>query len=275
MSGAMAAAAPTDSASLEDITPPMGPPANPPAKTGGFFNRLKPKRGAVNSNPLLDCSNRPIASPRIRFRKDLDLPGWEVATPTSHKGAPGGNGKISQPSFGTPYRSAGAGRRSQLTPEAMQLAQLEAQVQSLVTAGTERSRANGKRMAEIEARASQWQERVEALEAQIQAAPHPDAVLLAEQGPVCEGSTAVAPNATDPTSVVSVNVGGQVFTSTMTTLCRVPGSALAEALQSRRVLDAHGNVFIDRNPEFFADILVSLRPRHLVAGGRRRDRCSR
>jgi len=57
-----------------------------------------------------------------------------------------------------------------------------------------------------------------------------------------------------------------MFTSTEATLCRVPDSMLARAVQSRATMDAQHNVFIDRDPEFFPDILVSCSAQRGVWG---------
>ncbi len=57
--------------------------------------------------------------------------------------------------------------------------------------------------------------------------------------------------------VLTINVGGKLFTTRLSTLTRYPGSFL-EAMFSGRFKsqsDAEGHVFIDRDPEFFADIL--------------------
>ncbi|XP_021103891.1 BTB/POZ domain-containing protein KCTD14 isoform X1 [Heterocephalus glaber] len=62
-------------------------------------------------------------------------------------------------------------------------------------------------------------------------------------------------------SVVELNVGGQVFTTTTDTLRKVPGSRLAEMFSSSASAckDAEGRFFIDHPGTFFHPILDYLR----------------
>ncbi|XP_010631644.1 BTB/POZ domain-containing protein KCTD14 [Fukomys damarensis] len=66
---------------------------------------------------------------------------------------------------------------------------------------------------------------------------------------------------TEVSTVVELNVGGQVFTTTADTLRKVPGSRLAEMLSSpaSACKDAEGRFFIDRPGTFFHPILDYLR----------------
>lgn len=61
--------------------------------------------------------------------------------------------------------------------------------------------------------------------------------------------------------MVQLNVGGQVFTTTLTTLRRFPNSKLAEMFSApaKLVRDADGRCFIDRNGTHFGAILEYLR----------------
>lgn len=70
-------------------------------------------------------------------------------------------------------------------------------------------------------------------------------------------------SSTSTADVVTVNVGGKLFTTTRSTLCHFEGSRL-EAMFSGRwdasmPRDSAGNPFIDRDPEFFGVILNMLR----------------
>ncbi|XP_042545878.1 BTB/POZ domain-containing protein KCTD14 isoform X1 [Dipodomys spectabilis] len=66
-------------------------------------------------------------------------------------------------------------------------------------------------------------------------------------------------------TVVELNVGGQFYTTTMSTLRRVPGSKLAEMFSSsaKVYLDAEGRFFIDRPGTYFSPILDYLRTGHM------------
>jgi hypothetical protein len=61
--------------------------------------------------------------------------------------------------------------------------------------------------------------------------------------------------------VIDLNVGGQYFTTTRTTLCSVKGSMLEAMFSGRWQLptDTKGRYFIDRNPKYFGRILDFLR----------------
>lgn len=61
------------------------------------------------------------------------------------------------------------------------------------------------------------------------------------------------------TDVVTVNVGGRRFTTTMSTLCMVPDSALAAMVTHWKTRDAEGNIFLDRDPAAFGAVLACLR----------------
>lgn len=68
----------------------------------------------------------------------------------------------------------------------------------------------------------------------------------------------------EPTeAIVTLNVGGQLFTTRRSTLCSVSGSFLANLLGRRfRVdRDSQGHAFVDRSPKFFGLILDWLRDR--------------
>lgn len=62
-------------------------------------------------------------------------------------------------------------------------------------------------------------------------------------------------------SVVQLNVGGQMFTTTLVTLRKFPNSKLAEmfSVPAKLVRDAEGRCFIDRNGTHFGTILEYLR----------------
>ncbi len=68
------------------------------------------------------------------------------------------------------------------------------------------------------------------------------------------------PAAAGSPAVVTLNVGGQLFTTRRSTLAAVEGSFLAALLSERfrADRDAQGNLFIDRDPAFFAHILAWL-----------------
>lgn len=61
--------------------------------------------------------------------------------------------------------------------------------------------------------------------------------------------------------VIKVNVGGTLFTTRKSTLCRVPCSFLESMFSGRHRVstDDSGAVFIDRNPKHFTTILDWLR----------------
>ncbi|XP_062910986.1 BTB/POZ domain-containing protein KCTD14-like [Mobula hypostoma] len=63
--------------------------------------------------------------------------------------------------------------------------------------------------------------------------------------------------------VINLNVGGQIYTTTLSTLTRFPGSKLAEMFRGRArlPLDPKGRYFIDRNGTYFKYILEFLRTR--------------
>ena len=60
-------------------------------------------------------------------------------------------------------------------------------------------------------------------------------------------------------SIVSLNVGGARFDTTLTTLTARPDSLLAEMLSGRHVVVREANNFIDRDPTRFRAILNWLR----------------
>lgn len=64
-------------------------------------------------------------------------------------------------------------------------------------------------------------------------------------------------------NIVRINVGGSIFTTRRSTLCAVPGSFLDVLAGGRFRLetDGEGNMFVDRSPEYFAQILDFLRDR--------------
>lgn len=66
-------------------------------------------------------------------------------------------------------------------------------------------------------------------------------------------------------SVVSLNVGGTIYTASLTTLTRYPKSMLAAMFSGRLPLetDANGNYFIDRDGKLFRFVLNFLRTSQL------------
>eukprot|EP00931_Biecheleriopsis_adriatica_P064623 TRINITY_DN39374_c0_g1_i1.p1 TRINITY_DN39374_c0_g1~~TRINITY_DN39374_c0_g1_i1.p1 ORF type:complete len:319 (+),score=45.62 TRINITY_DN39374_c0_g1_i1:73-1029(+) len=66
---------------------------------------------------------------------------------------------------------------------------------------------------------------------------------------------------TSLTEVVDLNVGGCRYTTTLSTLCKYPGSKLAELFQgdAQRSRDSDGSICIDRQGEHFGHILNFLR----------------
>ncbi|KAM4845184.1 BTB/POZ domain-containing protein KCTD14 isoform 2-T2 [Thomomys bottae] len=66
-------------------------------------------------------------------------------------------------------------------------------------------------------------------------------------------------------TVVELNVGGQLYTTTVSTLRKFPGSKLAEMFSSsaKVCLDAEGRFFIDRPGTYFSPILDYLRTGHM------------
>ncbi|XP_055521827.1 BTB/POZ domain-containing protein KCTD14 [Leucoraja erinacea] len=64
-------------------------------------------------------------------------------------------------------------------------------------------------------------------------------------------------------SVVSLNIGGQLFWTTVGTLRRFPGSKLAEMVngQSREKMDGEGRYFVDRDGTYFHHVLEYHRGR--------------
>ena len=59
---------------------------------------------------------------------------------------------------------------------------------------------------------------------------------------------------------LSMNVGGTTFMTTVSTLCAVPGSALAAMIGNRELpLDERDRPFIDRDPDVFDVVLKCLR----------------
>ncbi|XP_059819234.1 BTB/POZ domain-containing protein KCTD14-like [Hypanus sabinus] len=94
------------------------------------------------------------------------------------------------------------------------------------------------------------------------------------EGPNCSlSSSAPAPRRSlQAFRVINLNVGGQVYTTTLSTLTRFPGSKLAEMFhgRTRLPLDRKGRYFIDRNGTYFKYILEFLRtrkpPSHFAQG---------
>jgi hypothetical protein len=60
---------------------------------------------------------------------------------------------------------------------------------------------------------------------------------------------------------INLNVGGQLFTTSLTTLCFEPNSMLASMFSGRFEMqkDKNGCVFLDRDPIYFGHILNWLR----------------
>ena len=70
----------------------------------------------------------------------------------------------------------------------------------------------------------------------------------------------------EQTKIITLNVGGRVFSTTLTTLLSHPDSVLARmfsndgsAVMPPAMTDASGHYFIDRDPDAFAVILNYLR----------------
>ena len=70
----------------------------------------------------------------------------------------------------------------------------------------------------------------------------------------------------DQTKIITLNVGGRVFSTTLTTLLSHPDSVLARmfsndgsAVMPPAMTDSSGHYFIDRDPDAFAVILNYLR----------------
>ena len=66
-------------------------------------------------------------------------------------------------------------------------------------------------------------------------------------------------------NIISVNVGGTIFTTSKSTLTKEPESMLARMVNTEvpTAKDSHGNIFIDRSPKIFEVILEFLRADHL------------
>jgi hypothetical protein len=64
-------------------------------------------------------------------------------------------------------------------------------------------------------------------------------------------------------STIDLNVGGQLFSTSLTTLLSEPNSILAAMFSGRfeTPKDNNGCVFLDRDPTYFRDILNWLRNR--------------
>ena len=69
--------------------------------------------------------------------------------------------------------------------------------------------------------------------------------------------------------IISINVGGQKFTTTRSTLCQIEGSLLSIMFSGRwedgLKRDQDGAVFFDFNPQYFGYILKYLRTKKIVA----------
>ena len=70
----------------------------------------------------------------------------------------------------------------------------------------------------------------------------------------------------EQTKIITLNVGGRVFSTTLTTLLSHPDSVLARmfsndgsAVMPPAMTDSSGHYFIDRDPDAFAVILNYLR----------------
>ncbi|XP_034851254.1 BTB/POZ domain-containing protein KCTD14 isoform X1 [Mirounga leonina] len=78
-----------------------------------------------------------------------------------------------------------------------------------------------------------------------------------------QASPSAGPPAGSP--VVELNVGGELYTTTVGTLRKLPGSKLAEMFSSsaKACMDAEGRFFIDRPGTYFGPILDYLRSERL------------
>jgi len=76
----------------------------------------------------------------------------------------------------------------------------------------------------------------------------------------------IASDMTEPPKVVTLNVGGQVYTTTLYTITQYSDSKLAEIFNGESSVpkDPKGNYFIDRDGVLFKQVLNFLRTRKLV-----------
>ena len=67
-------------------------------------------------------------------------------------------------------------------------------------------------------------------------------------------------------NIISINVGGTIYTTTKSTLTKEPESMLARMVNTEvpTEKDPSGNIFIDRDPQAFSVILKFLRTDHLI-----------
>jgi len=61
--------------------------------------------------------------------------------------------------------------------------------------------------------------------------------------------------------IIKLNVGGKIFQTTKSTICKYPSSRIAQLVQGifKQTLDSEGNIFIDEDPRDFEYILRALR----------------
>jgi len=70
---------------------------------------------------------------------------------------------------------------------------------------------------------------------------------------------AVTPGSAD---TLKLNVGGRIFETTRSTLCKYPSSRISQLVQGlelKQTLDSDGNIFLDEDPRDFEYILRALR----------------
>jgi len=69
------------------------------------------------------------------------------------------------------------------------------------------------------------------------------------------------PAAPASADIIKLNVGGRIFETTRSTICKYPSSRIAQLIQGeiKQNLDSEGNIFIDEDPRDFEYILRALR----------------
>jgi hypothetical protein len=70
-----------------------------------------------------------------------------------------------------------------------------------------------------------------------------------------------SPPAITSSDIINLNVGGKIFQTTRSTICKYPSSRIAQLIQGefKQTLDSEGNIFIDEDPRDFEYILRALR----------------
>eukprot|EP00088_Acartia_fossae_P020511 TRINITY_DN22090_c0_g1_i1.p1 TRINITY_DN22090_c0_g1~~TRINITY_DN22090_c0_g1_i1.p1 ORF type:complete len:238 (-),score=39.14 TRINITY_DN22090_c0_g1_i1:223-936(-) len=85
--------------------------------------------------------------------------------------------------------------------------------------------------------------------------------LEEESNPAPSPNSSQSPTSPGPNEIIKLNVGGKIFQTTKTTLCKYPSSRIAQLVQGlfKQTLDSEGNIFIDEDPRDFEYILRALR----------------